>query len=246
MISNGYGERLEPIAHPKLLLVEGQDEEKFFTEFLRALRLQDIEIRSVGGARKLRPNILTVNRVSRDQPLVSLGIVRDADNNSRYAFQSVCQALRDAGFAVPANPLELAPGNPRVMVMIIPSGRSTGMLEDVCLTSVTEDPAMSCVQEYFRCLQSMLDRLPRNIPKARIRSFLISRELLEEAHFEFLQTRIESWRPQMPQSPTVQQVHALLASRYKPTLSLGVAAEAGYWDFDHPAFSDIRSFLQRL
>lgn len=42
------------------------------------------------------------------------------------------------------------------------------------------------------------------------------------------------------------QAHVWLASRPKPDLRVGEAALAGYWDFDSPAFDDLRRFLQSI
>ena len=41
-------------------------------------------------------------------------------------------------------------------------------------------------------------------------------------------------------------VHAFLATRRDPHVSVGVAAQKGYWDFEHPAFEEIRRFLSAL
>ena len=41
-------------------------------------------------------------------------------------------------------------------------------------------------------------------------------------------------------------VHAFLATRPDPHVSVGVAAQKGYWDLDHPALERVRSFLSDL
>ena len=46
--------------------------------------------------------------------------------------------------------------------------------------------------------------------------------------------------------PDKARVHAWLASRPNPHVSAGVAAQKGYWDFDHPVFDDLRAFLSGL
>jgi hypothetical protein len=120
------------------------------------------------------------------------------------------------------------------------------MLEDLCLESVSEDPAMLCVDEYFRCLEERLEMLPRNPSKARVRGFLASMEWLEEAHFEYLQRRLGEYLPELPDAPSVAKTHTFLASRYKPDLDMGIAAQAGYWRFDHPAFEQAKRFLSTL
>ena len=46
--------------------------------------------------------------------------------------------------------------------------------------------------------------------------------------------------------PDKARVHAWLASRPDPHVSAGMAAKKGYWDFNHPAFDDLRAFLSGL
>jgi len=120
------------------------------------------------------------------------------------------------------------------------------MLEDVCLQSVENDPAMCCVEEYFGCLKKRLSELRQNLSKARVRSFLVSREVLEEAYFELLQGCAKPVLLEMPESPSTARVHAFLASRYKPDLDLGIAAKTGYWCLDHYAFDSVKAFLKKL
>lgn len=46
--------------------------------------------------------------------------------------------------------------------------------------------------------------------------------------------------------PDKARVHAWLATRPDPHVSVGVAAKKGYWDMNHPALKDIREFLLEL
>ena len=41
-------------------------------------------------------------------------------------------------------------------------------------------------------------------------------------------------------------INAFIATTDKPNVSVGVAARAGFWDFDHAAFNGLRSFLCAL
>lgn len=83
------------------------------------------------------------------------------------------------------------------------------MLEDLCLEAVMDDPAMSCVDEYFKCLedQNVLQKQIA-IPKARL--------------------------------------HAFLASRERPGLRLGEAAEKNDIPMDSPVFEPVTEFLRQL
>jgi len=42
------------------------------------------------------------------------------------------------------------------------------------------------------------------------------------------------------------RLHAFLASRSEPKFQLGIAADAGYWPWDSPAFEHIQAFLHSL
>ena len=46
--------------------------------------------------------------------------------------------------------------------------------------------------------------------------------------------------------PDKARARAYMWTREKPYVSVGVAAQAGYWDFDHEAFASLRSFLTAL
>jgi hypothetical protein len=79
-----------------------------------------------------------------------------------------------------------------------------------------------------------------------VRTFLTSREIIETAYFEAVQDHLTNSLSDLPTTLTLAKTHLFLASRYKPDLSLGVAAKSHYWPLEHKAFSEIRNFLQML
>ncbi|MBA7562750.1 MAG: hypothetical protein GH159_00700 [Dehalococcoidia bacterium] len=130
-----------------------------------------------------------------------LAIIRDADNDASAAFQSVCTALIQANLPVPAAALQPAGTKPIVRVMICPHGKASGMLEDICLDTVSTDPAISCVDSYFSCLSSISGfTLPNNMSKAKVHAFLSSRiepdkrlgEAAEAGYWPFNNTACDS------------------------------------------------------
>lgn len=238
--------QVPPITDPRLLLVEGNDEVSLFSALIKRLGLTDIDIRAFGGVEKFRAHARTLPTISGFGVVKSIGVVRDADQDAGSAFQSVCDSLRAAGLPAPDAPLQPAGHDLQVRVLIVPANAPVGMMEDVCLASVAHDPAMGCVESFIDCLTHEAGSIPGNIAKARVRAFLTSRGVLEESHFEFIQSRLDQWVAALPSAPTAQKVNAFLASRYRPSLNLGLAAKAGYWDFEHPAFAEMRSFLESL
>jgi hypothetical protein len=163
------------IKKPNLLVVEGDEESYFFQAFIRRIGVSNIQIMPIGGKTKLRKNLKALIRTPKFSEVISLGIERDADDNPRAAFQSVCDALRYVNLPVPRKPLDPTGNQPRVTVLIIPSVNSCGMLEDICFQALAEDPAMSCIEQYFQCLRQNGLSLPNNMAKAKIHAFLASR-----------------------------------------------------------------------
>jgi hypothetical protein len=158
-----------------LLLVEGREDELFFEALIKHMALETIQILPIAGKEKLRPNLKALVLSPRFVEVISLGIVRDADKDPMAAFQSVCGALQLVNLPVPEMPLVRTGHGPHVTVMILPDGNTPGILEDLCLGTIAEDPAMFCVEEYFKCLEKQNVSIPRNKSKAKVQVFLGSR-----------------------------------------------------------------------
>lgn len=160
------------ITKSKLLLVEGRDEEEFFNAFLKHLNIIDVQVAGIGGKYNMRPRLKALSKDKGFVQVASMGVVRDADTNPQGAFESIKDALITAGLPHPERALKQAQGPPKVIAMIMPSHERQGALEDLCLDSVNDDPAMVCVNDYFKCLGNG----PQKLPKAKVRVFLSSRE----------------------------------------------------------------------
>lgn len=168
---------IPPIEKSSVLVVEGEQDRFFFEAFIRNLSLENIQVLGIGGKTTLSSRLITLaQRSGFSDTVTSLGIVRDADDNPKGAFQSVCSALKAAELSVPRRPLSTVGSTPRVTVMILPDANSTGMLEDVCLKAVENETAMSCVNEFFECLLQQGLSLPKNASKARIQVYLAALE----------------------------------------------------------------------
>ena len=165
------------ISEPNLLLVEGDDDRRFFRALAQHLGLAEIAIRTMGGTGNLGDRVEAISAEPGFKDTVrTFGVVRDADENPAGAFQSVCDALRAADLPVPKRCGEPCGRAPRVSVMILPSQSETGSLEDVLLASVRDDLAAPCIDGYFDCLKEKGLPAPRQESKARVTAFLASRE----------------------------------------------------------------------
>ncbi len=136
------------VKKPKVILVEGKSDEKFFDAFIKHLQIEGVQIISTGS----KDNLSKVLKAIKTYNIKCLGIVRDADEDAESAFKSVCSALKNAGLPVPKRPLELAKGKPSVITLIIPPN-SKGCLETICFKTYDDNNLKNCVYEYFNCLE---------------------------------------------------------------------------------------------
>ncbi|MBI5586016.1 MAG: hypothetical protein HY892_19565 [Deltaproteobacteria bacterium] len=159
------------IHSPKLLIVEGKDEEGFFAAFLRALTLSEIQVAGIGGKTQIGPNLKALVKDPDFSKIVTIGLIRDANANPKAAFQSVQDALKAADLPVPKQLIKSVAGPPKVAVMLLPpTGR--GELEDLCLEAVKDEPIMNCVNQYFECVEDLGLKRPRKLSKAKVAALL--------------------------------------------------------------------------
>lgn len=194
------GERLitanRSIMKPKLLLGEGRDEDIFFGAMLEHLGKEDMQVLSYGGKSRLAEYLKALMNDPMWPQVEALLITRDADfpreravgPAAESAWWSVIDALRARGLPVPGAHAELTTQDAgstepalRVGVFILPDGASDGMLEDLCIAAVAEDPVKPCLDAYFRCIEEKGAGVPRNtLPKARAHAFLASRPIPDQ------------------------------------------------------------------
>ena len=108
-------------------------------------------------------------------PVRSLAIVLDAEGNAAGTFQRLRDALASAGLSAPAAPGKISVGPPRVGIFLVPDNQSAGKIETLCLRSVEDDPAWSCLDVFFDCVRQRGGTLPTDVDKARAQAFLSTR-----------------------------------------------------------------------
>lgn len=172
----------------KLIAVEGQDEVNFFNELIKFIGISDIEVWEVGGKTQFKPKFAGFIKLRGFDELKSIAFICDADNrNSRSAersFRSLCRNIENVAteepsfsgnIVLPSRMGEFSESNPKIGIYVMPNNSNSGMLENLCLNSVEDDPAMECVNEFIECALQ-LDEKPKNIAKAKVQTFLASKE----------------------------------------------------------------------
>ena len=163
------------ITKEKLLIVEGKDEVEFLKTFLDKKNIQGIQVLDSKGRDKLKEFLLGLQNMSNFDILTSLAIIQDADDKGPQArFDSICSILTKCDLNPPDKIGLFTESTPKVGVFIIPDGKSEGMLESLCLSTVElkEKETLRCIDEFMECI----DKTPKNIYKARHRAFLSAME----------------------------------------------------------------------
>ncbi|RLG29966.1 hypothetical protein DRO03_05870 [Methanosarcinales archaeon] len=155
----------------KVIAVEGTDEVYFFDALLRHLKIADAEVRDVGGKDQFKSKLPALVRMSGFSDVRFLAIIRDADSDADAAFDSVRNILRDQQLDPPGQMNQFSNSNPGIGIFIMPGNSDTGMLEDLCLKTVGEHPAMECVNAFIDCASGLNDP-PKIAAKAKAQAFL--------------------------------------------------------------------------
>lgn len=210
------------IQKSRLLLVEGKDEINFFGALLKILKIDDIDLREVGGKNNFPNELPALLNDPGFSNVQSYAIIRDADSSHKNTLASVKNLLKKYKQPVPASSGHYADENGvRAGIYIMPGNADIGMLEDLCIQSVADHPITGCVNAYIKCLEQVLEKrkgagarqegcfyFPKNLAKAKAQTFLAG---LEEIYS-----------------------------------SVGIAAQKGCWNLNHESLKPLRAFLQNL
>ena len=220
----------------RLILVEGADDVEFFRRLIGIweadpslpLLVSDFAIMPFEGKDRLASFLYQLTQDSRFARLTHIGIVRDADYDTD-AFASIVSAIqrvnRESKMTVlspPPSMLQPSSTLPFVLPLTIPLF-GDGSLESILADALRSDAVMSCVDQYFSCIESIdsasvaVNRLDKN----RLRVFIAGKEVdrTQASHDDAKRNLLRniysmSWLPQ------------------------------DFWD--HPAFDDARAFLRQL
>ena len=157
------------INQPRLLLVEGNDDRNFFNVMLKHCDRDDIQVLSFDGVDNLRSYLPALVASPGWHQVVSLGIVRDAENDAESAKASVRGAVESAG-------LQMDGSAPRVSLLVLPDGERPGMLETLLCDSFADSPINDCINEFLACSTERAGANVKRMAKARAHAYLATRE----------------------------------------------------------------------
>ncbi len=206
----------ERIEHEFLLLVEGKDARNFFEALRGHLNLADFGVKDVGGVGQLREYLAGLVSTPGFRNVRSLGIIRDAETSN--------------------NPAETAER----------AFRATQSSLDNAGLPVPDHPARFTDRDLDRLAVAVLI-LPGGNREGMLETLLcetFADTFVDRCIGDFLRCVEESNEPR--RRPDKARAHAYLATKPHPQVSVGVAAQKGYWDLDHAALDGVRAFLTSL
>ena len=171
---------LRKITKKILLLVEGKDEESFFEAFIEYLKLDldSVDIFCVEGKNNFKNHIPVLFKNAGMDKVKKIAIIRDADENAKSALESIANVLMKVGVKKSKRDEYIFNGR-KVFIYIMPDNKNKGMLETLCLKSVKNNPVMTCVNKFERCLKH-INTNPKNMEKTKSLVFLAA--MPEDVH----------------------------------------------------------------
>lgn len=103
----------------------------------------------------------------------SLAVIIDAEEAAASSWQKIANAVR-LSFQVSLTESGVFAGSaPKIGGYVICGQGDKGMIEDLCLEAVSDQPGYSCLQEYFKCLADKTGRADY-LAKAKFRAWMAS------------------------------------------------------------------------
>ncbi|MXZ72405.1 MAG: hypothetical protein F4Z04_13005 [Acidobacteria bacterium] len=211
----------ERIEYGIQVLVEGNDARNFFNALVAHMEVVGVQVQNFGGVNELRGFLSAFVKAPDFATVTSIGIVRDAD---RTAAEPHAGGIEDNLAARAFQSVQDSLTHVALPVPERPGVPAAGEHRTVRVLVLPggDDPGM---------LETLLCRTFSGTP-------------IDRCVEAFLRCVGESGHP--VQRRDKARAHAWLATRPEPYVSVGVAAQKGYWALDHDALRGVRDFLRSL
>lgn len=240
---------------PNLILVEGTEDVGFISALIdkrNLCSLDTVEIYPIGKSEfRDRLEAISLNRLFRKN-VSSVLVVIDADNNFAATWDKIVGALRNANLPYPEIPEQNRVGQfderkRLVGIYILPDNSSNGMMEDAILRVFDGSERMKCVDKYLACVEKINPEDFQNVAKSKVHSYLADALKAEEEYFASLQECVkEQYEAGEVDGLTVTKVKLLINGMYKPEMRVSYAAQDGFIDMEHEAFSGLAKKITEI
>lgn len=158
---------------PFQLLVEGNDDRNFFEALSNDMGIgRNVQFQNFEGRDRLSKFLAGFILEPKFRNVKRIGIIRDADENARGAFNSVCSSLKNTNLPVPAECGVFAQEFPSVGILVLPSANQNGMLETLLCRIIADFPEYACIDEFMKCVEELRGCGIVREDKARAHAFI--------------------------------------------------------------------------
>jgi hypothetical protein len=157
----------------KFIFCEGKDDVAVLRGLTSHLKLE-IQVEEYGGKSNLANFLRTLPKRPEfaRQQVAAMAVIRDADSDAVATFTSVRDTLKQNNFEAPAADGTFTESALKVGVFIV-GVNGQGMIENLCLKSVSDQPGFPCVDSYFACIAQKSTRSAFSA-KAKVRVWMAS------------------------------------------------------------------------
>jgi hypothetical protein len=162
-----------------ILCVEGKDDLNFFRALLSFENIRNVQVIEAGGKDKFPIRFKTIANEDNFSETEMIGFIRDAELlPAKSAFDSICSILDSLDIPYPVVPGDISTCIPNIGIFIMPDNQKRGMLEDLCLCSVSDYPSAGCIDTFVSCYEKQMtkeEKAKYNPSKAKALSYLATR-----------------------------------------------------------------------
>lgn len=161
------------------ILVEGGDDSRVLKALIDRMAgaasdpPEDVNIYELGGKPSLKGFLPILVKSEGFERIKRIGIMLDADNSEKSAFEGVRSALRSSGLPIPKRIGQTAVKGSRLAItaLILPGNGRKGELENLLCESFADDAVNECVEKFFECVER-LNGASKEPEKARVRAYI--------------------------------------------------------------------------
>lgn len=146
-------------------------------------------------------------------------IIADADISNENTFKSISDCLKRNSFIPPEDNMGISEGLPQIGIYLMPGNSSSGMLEDLFLKTINENPIKQCMDTYIESAITVQNNMGvnlLNLPEGKI------------------------WNVSKAKCQIYLAVMPIICK------SIGHSVYKGYWDLEHNSMKELKQFLQNL
>lgn len=161
------------------ILVEGGDDSRVLKALISRMAgaasepQESINIYELGGKPSLKKFLPLLVKSEGFERVKRVGIMLDADDSEKDAFDCVQKILKNVKLPAPHEPNAPAEadGRPAVTALILPGDGRKGELETLLCESFTDEPVNKCINEFFECVKQLKGPIAEP-EKARVHAYI--------------------------------------------------------------------------